>query len=149
MEAQSLDAKLNRLVTGLADKKIQRGEEFIYDGGSFFAEDVANTLLPSILVLAQHLSEKLGIGGFGYRFALIQKTNPVFPLVAELETDLPPAFMRVAPFVQEVFDKEVMACRFDLLQLFEKAARLLDPSFSVGTHTSYIPSGRTASERAG
>ena len=97
MQAQSLDAKLNRLVTGLADRKIQEGEQFVYDNGIFFAEDVANTLLPSILVLAQHLSEELGIGSFGYRFALIQKTNPVFPLAAELEADPPPCFHACRP----------------------------------------------------
>ncbi|MCL2876414.1 MAG: hypothetical protein FWF12_09045 [Betaproteobacteria bacterium] len=139
MNEQDLEEQLNRLVMGLADQKIKEGERFDYDNSVFYAEDVADCLLPSILVLAQRLAERLGIGSFCYRFALVREPNPVFPLTAELEEGAAPAFLRVAPFVQEVFNTDVMACRHDLLQLFESAARLLDPAFSVRAHVSYMP----------
>jgi hypothetical protein len=133
------------LITGLADQKIKEGEKFNYDGSNFHAEDVAICLLPSILVLAQGLSERLGIGSFGYRFALTHEPNPVFPLMAELQEGASPVFLRLAPFVQEVFNTQVMDCRHDLLQLFEAAARLLEPTFTVRTHTHLqdVPSAQS------
>ncbi|MDR2208065.1 MAG: hypothetical protein LBE22_03725 [Azoarcus sp.] len=134
MDRQDLEAQLNRLVTGLAEQKIQEGERFCYDNTHFYAEDVAVCLLPSILVLAQHLAEKLGFGKFGYRFAL--ESNPVFPLTAQLEKGGNLFFLQIAPFVQEVFNTYVMAYRHDLLQLFEVAVCLLEPTFSVEMRTN-------------
>lgn len=135
MANDDFESQLRRLVTGLADQEIKAGREFFYDGGVMHADDVANVAVPSILCIAQDLSQRLGIGDFGFRFEM-GEPNPVFPLHA-IPSGAAPRFFAVAPFVTEVFDGEVMDCRQDLALLFEAAARLLRPDYSLGTHTNY------------
>lgn len=144
MANEDFDSQLRRLVTGLADQEIKAGRGFSYDGGVMHADDVANVTLPSILCIAQDLSQRLGVGNFGFRFEM-GEPNPVFPLHA-IPSGSTPRFFEVAPFVTEVFDGEVMDCRQDLALLFEAAARLLRPEFSLGTHTNYTAT--TATVRA-
>lgn len=135
MAHDDFEAKLRRLVTGLADQEIKAGRGFAYDGGVMHADDVAEVALPSILCIAQDLAQRLGVGDFGYRFEM-GDPNPVFPLRAIPERPAP-RFFEVAPFIAEVFDGEVMDCRQDLAVLFEAAAKLLHPEFSLGAHTNY------------
>ncbi len=135
MATVDFESRLRRLVTGLADQEIKAGRAFYYDGGVMYADDVANVALPSILCIAQDLSQRLGVGGFGYHFKM-GAPNPVFPLHAIPERPAP-RFFGVAPFITEVFDGEVMDCRHDLALLFQAAAQLLRPEFRLDTHTNY------------
>ncbi|HDS1813588.1 TPA: hypothetical protein QEM79_004374, partial [Pseudomonas putida] len=49
MDENQLEDQLRRLLTGLADQAIVRGEQFIYDGGELYADDVADIGLVSVL----------------------------------------------------------------------------------------------------
>lgn len=140
MAKEQLEDQLRRLVLGLADQAIRRGDKFFYDGGALHADDVADIGLPSILCIAQDVSSRAGMGGFGYQFKMDQP-NPVFPLHASLAGNAP-RFFEVAPFVSEVFHGEVMDCRQDLAVLFETAAQLLRPGFSLAANTNHtVPVG--------
>lgn len=137
MSYDTLEEQLRRLITGLADQEIVNGREFGYDGQALYADDVADIGLPSILCIAQELSGRLGQGGLGYRFEIKDKPNPVFPLYA-IPGDAAPAFFKVSPFVMEVFQGEVLDCRMDLALLFETAAQLVRPGYSLAVNTDYI-----------
>lgn len=144
MAQDEFESQIRRLVTGLADQEIKAGRSFLYDGGTLHADDVAVIGTPSILCIAQNLSERLGTGDFGYRFQ-IGEVNPVFPLHAIRER--PGArFFEVAPFVTEVFEGEVLDCRNDLARLFEVAAKLVRPDFNLESNTNY--KSATAAENA-
>ena len=143
MAKEQLEDQLRRLVLGLADQAIRRGEKFFYDGGELHADDVADIGLPSILCIAQDVSSRAGLGGFGYQFKMDQP-NPVFPLHA-VQVGERARFFDVAPFVSEVFHGEVMDCRQDLAVLFEAAAQLLLPGFSLVANTNHtVPVGSDA-----
>ncbi|MEH6416425.1 MULTISPECIES: hypothetical protein [Pseudomonas] len=120
MDDNQLEDQLRRLLTGLADQAIVRGEQFIYDGGELYADDVAEIGLVAVLCIAQALSERAGLGGFGYQFQLAAPANPVFPIHASAPQVLPD-FFRVAPFVSAVFHSEVMDARQDLTLLYHAA----------------------------
>ncbi len=124
MDENQLDDQLRRLLTGLADQAIVRGEQFIYDGGELYADDVADIGLVSVLCLAQALSESVGLGGFGYEFRLAAPANPVFPIHAS-PPEVLPEFFRVAPFVAAVFHAEVLEARQDFTLLYHAAVQRL------------------------
>lgn len=124
MDENQLEDQLRRLLTGLADQAIVRGEQFIYDGGELYADDVADIGLVAVLCIAQALSERAGLGGFGYEFQLAAPANPIFPIHAEAPQVLPD-FFRVAPFVSAVFHGEVLDARRDMTLLYHAAARHL------------------------
>lgn len=134
-EHDDLEAQVRRLLTGAADQQKLIGAEFLYDGRQLHADDVADLCLMSVLCIAQDTSERLGQGGFGYQFKL-GKPSPVFPLEGEA-IGVPGRFSQVGPFVLDVFDGEVMECRQDLAYLFQSAAQLLRPDFSLKTNTNY------------
>ncbi|MGO3987610.1 hypothetical protein ABI582_24965 [Pseudomonas sp. SAS7] len=120
MDDNQLEDQLRRLLTGLADQAIVRGEQFIYDGGELYADDVAEIGLVAVLCIAQALSERAGLGGFGYEFQMAAPANPVFPIHASPPQVLPD-FFKVAPFVSAVFHSEVMDARQDLTLLYHAA----------------------------
>ncbi|WP_426810495.1 hypothetical protein ABOC32_06635 [Pseudomonas sp. WOUb67] len=120
MDDNQLEEQLRRLLTGLADQAIVRGEQFIYDGGELYADDVAEIGLVAVLCIAQALSERAGLGGFGYQFQLAAPANPIFPIHASPPQVLPD-FFRVAPFVSAVFHSEVLNARQDLSLLYHAA----------------------------
>ncbi|NIF27687.1 hypothetical protein F3J44_15055 [Pantoea sp. Tr-811] len=122
MDENQLEDQLRRLLTGLADQAIVRGEQFIYDGGELYADDVADIGLVAVLCLAQALSVRAGLGGFGYAFQLAAPANPIFPIHARRPQVLP-EFSRVAPFVSAVFHAEVLDARQDLTLLYHAAAQ--------------------------
>ncbi|HDS1733919.1 hypothetical protein [Pseudomonas sp. BP8] len=124
MVENPLEDQLRRLLTGLADQAIVRGEQFYYDDGELYADDVADIGLVAVLCIAQALSERTGLGGFGYEFELAAPANPIFPLHAS-PPDVLPDFFRVAPFVAAVFYGEVMAARQDLTLLYHAAVQSL------------------------
>lgn len=141
--ADEFDAQMRRLVIGLADQDIKDGQGFGYDGGVLHAEEVADLALPSILCLAQDLSQRLGVGDLGYRFELAT-ANPVFPLHA-LHERQGVGFSAAAPFVTEVFEHEVRECRHDLARLFEMAAQRVQPDYTLAANTTYsTPSASNA-----
>lgn len=141
-----LEEQLKRLLHGLADQSNQQGVSFYYDGGILYPDDVAEILLPSALCIAQHLKANVGMGDIGYQFS-IGFPNPVFTLHADPNDRDPPAFYEVAPFIVDVFEHEVKTCKLDVALVFETAARLLDPEYSLGTHNNYVASHfRTAPE---
>ncbi|WP_028632682.1 hypothetical protein [Pseudomonas parafulva] len=119
-----LEDQLRRLLTGLADQAIVRGEQFVYDGGALYADDVADIGLVSVLCLAQALSVSTGLGGFGYEFQLAAPANPIFPIHGTPPKE-PPDFFRVAPFVAAVFHADVLDARTDLTLLYRAAERAL------------------------
>ena len=135
MTHTDLETQLRRLMVGLADQDIKVGQGFRYDGGALMADDVAEIGYASILCLAQHLAERLGMESFGYEFT-VGDANPVFPLHVKASGQAK-AFLCVAPFVQDVFFNEVRECRHDLALVFERAMRTLDPAFELATHTTY------------
>nr|WP_228857614.1 hypothetical protein [Pseudomonas syringae]QOQ33453.1 hypothetical protein [Pseudomonas syringae pv. actinidiae] len=140
MSQVQLEEQLRRLVLGLTDQAIVRGDEFRYDGGVLHADDVADIALPSILCLAQDLSVRSGVGSFGYQFRM-DEPNPVFPLHAVF-VEGQVNFSTMAPFVSEIFHGEVMDCRQDLAVLFETAAQLVRPGFDLAANTNYsVPAG--------
>lgn len=142
MAIDALESALRRLVCGMADQDIRDDKPFFYGGGRLLAEDVANLGMPSILCLADRLSVNLGLGPLGYRFALVARGGSGFPLTAERATEHPvQPFASVAPVLYEVFMSDVRDCRQDLAQLFERAARVLDPAFSLETDTTNTPAG--------
>ena len=140
MDENQLEEQLRRLLTGLADQAIVRGEQFFYDGGELYPDDVADIGLVSVLCIAQALSERAGLGGFGYRFQLAAPANPIFPLHADAPDELP-GFSQVAPFVAAVFYADVLAARQDLTLLYHAAARGL-PDARGGAGTGATTSAR-------
>ena len=140
MRHDALTSQLKRLVIGMADQEILAGKDFFYDGGKLHADEVADLMLPSVVCIAQDLSDRLDLGSFGYRFNLGASDSTAFPLSMELVADGSVAtkrFFEVAPFVVEVFEGEVVDCRLDLARLFESAARLVQEDFSLDRHTNY------------
>ncbi|MBH3383292.1 hypothetical protein I5S53_04775 [Pseudomonas juntendi] len=127
MDDNQLEDQLRRLLTGLADQAIVRGEQFIYDGGELYADDVAEIGLLAVLCIAQALSERAGLGGFGYEFQLAAPANPVFPIHASAPQVLPD-FFKVAPFVSAVFHNEVLNAKQDLTLLYHAAVQRLRAS---------------------
>jgi hypothetical protein len=136
MTHDDLMGQLKRLLTGLVDQEIRAGNEFMYDGAELHADEVADLMLPSVVCISQGLSERVGIGAFGYRFSLGEAGNGAFPLVME-QVGEPKLFLEVAPFVAEVFEGEVMDCRLDLARLFEAAAKSLHPNFDLDRDSNY------------
>lgn len=131
---QSTTAKLQRLIVGLSDQENKKGSKFYYDNGEIYPDDMAEIALPSILCLAQHLSNQLGMGELGYRFK-IGEPNPIFPLIVEEEN--PSEFMVIAPYVTEIFLKEVLHHRNDLAVLYEAAAMIVSSGYSLEANTDY------------
>jgi hypothetical protein len=147
MKTETIDSALCRLVCGMADQDIKADKPFFYDGGRLLAEDVVTLGLPSILCLADRMSEKLGLGSLGYRFELGEATVG-FPLKATRDASAEQrSFSTVAPLVYDVFLSDVRECRHDLARLFERAARVIDPEFRLVTDTAYSPA-KAAPERA-
>lgn len=130
MQREDLKAQLTRLVTGLAAEEIGKGREFFYQGSKLYADEVADLMLPSIVCIAQDVAAHVGLGGFGFRFAIGQGSPSSFPLEMTREDDAK-RFFEVAPFIVEVFEAEVVECRHDLVKLFESAARLVQPDFRL------------------
>lgn len=136
MAHDDLTSQLKRLFIGMADQEIRAGKDFLYDGGKLHADEVADLMLPSVVCIAQDLSDRLGLGAFGYRFTLGASVPVGFPVSMERVAD-DKRFFEVAPFVVEVFEGEVMDCRLDLARLFESAARLVQADFSLDRDTNY------------
>ena len=130
MAENQLEDQLRRLLTGLADQAIVRGEQFIYDGGELYADDVAEIALVAVLCIAQSLSERVGLGSFGYAFQLAAPANPIFPIHATAPAVLPD-FFRVAPFVSAVFHGEVLEAKGDFTLLYHAAARRMQTPSNV------------------
>lgn len=139
METDTLDVALRRLVCGMADQDIRDDKPFFYDGGKLLPEDVVTLGLPSMLCLADRMSERLGMGSLGYRFALDEATGGLPLKATRDETLVTRPFATVAPFVYDVFVSDVRECRLDLARLFERAARVIDPEFRLATDTAYSP----------
>ena len=141
MEHDVLINSLKRLLIGMSDQAIRAGNPFTYDGGVLHADEVADLTLPSVVCIAQELSDRLGLDGFGYRFALVGSNAAGFPLTMERVIEDAAAgrkrFFEIAPFVVEVFEGEVMDCRHDLAKLFESAARIVRADFSLTRDTNY------------
>lgn len=131
-----LELQLRRLIIGLTDQEIRNGHEFLYDNGMLYADDVAEIAFSSILCLSQALAKQTGMADFSYIFTLEEPANPVFPLQITGPT-LKVNFFQIAPFIVEIFDKEVMSFRQDLTLLFEQAAKIIEPSFSLATHINH------------
>jgi hypothetical protein len=136
MQNDDLLNQLKRLFIGMTDQEIRSGNEFLYDGGSLHADEVCDLLLPSVLCIAQDLSDRLGLGSFGYEFTLGPSEPTGFPLTMACGPS-GKLFLEIAPFVAEVFKGEVMDCRTDPARLFECAAKLIDPAFSLDRDTNY------------
>lgn len=137
MAHDDLTLQITRLVTGLVDQEILTGTEFVYDGAALYADEVADLMLPSVLCIAQDVSGRLGMGDFGYRFAISTPDTIGFPLVMQQVVPDAKRFFEVAPFVADVFDSEVMKCRADLARLFESAARVVKADFCLRKDTNY------------
>ena len=133
-EAQKSWESLNTLVSGLAEAEFARGEQFMYDGARLYPEDVADMLLPSILCLAQGVSRYVGMGEFGYDYALDPETTEAFPLAASPVGQIAP-FHRIAPFVVEAFDSYVIENRADIARVFEVAVQTIYPDFTLERNT--------------
>ena len=133
-EAQQSWESLNTLVAGLAEAEFGRGEQFVYDGARLYPEDVADMLLPSILCLAQGVSRYVGMGEFGYDYALDPETTEAFPLAASPVGQIAP-FHRIAPFVVEAFDSYVIENRADIARVFEVAVQTIYPDFTLERNT--------------
>jgi hypothetical protein len=131
-----LSLELRRLLTGLVDQEIKRGESFMYDGSKLFADEVATLLLPSVVCLAQDVASRVGLGDFGYKFSL-EAVKPGLPLKGVRDADAAAMFMEVAPFIAEVFEGEVMDSRHDIVRVFEAAVRTFRPDFSLEQNTNY------------
>lgn len=136
MPHDDLAAQLQRLLTGLADQETLAGAQFLYDGATLYPDEVADLLLPSVLCLAQDLSRRLGMGTWGYAFALGAPEAVGFPLLVRAPAR-GPLFLEVAPFATQVFTVQLMACRDDVARLFEAAARLVRPEFSLVGDTNH------------
>jgi hypothetical protein len=133
MADDNLTHQLIRLLTGLAEREIQAGKEFTYQDGKLYADEVADLMLPSVMCIAQDLSERLGVGTFGFQFTLNMAERNALPLTMTSDgNSVARHFAEVSPFVVEVFDGELMDCRTDLSRLLETAARLVQPDFSLG-----------------
>ena len=133
-ETQKSWESLNTLVSGLAEAEFGRGEQFVYDGARLYPEDVADMLLPSILCLAQGVSRYVGMGEFGYDYALDPETTEAFPLAASPVGQIAP-FHRIAPFVVEAFDSYVIENRADIARVFEVAVQTIYPDFTLERNT--------------
>ena len=118
----------------MAEAEFGRGEQFVYDGARLYPEDVADMLLPSILCLAQGVSRYVGMGEFGYDYALDPETTEAFPLAASPVGQIAP-FHRIAPFVVEAFDSYVIENRADIARVFEVAVQTIYPDFTLERNT--------------
>lgn len=129
---------LSKLVEGLAEADQRQGSDslFMYDGMRIHPEDVADMLLPSMLCLAQGVSRYVGMGEFGYEFKIEPDTSAsaAFPLSATPSGEIAP-FHRIAPFVLEVFDSYVLENRMNVARVFEAAAQMIHPEFTLEQNT--------------
>ncbi|UXI68368.1 hypothetical protein [Tahibacter amnicola] len=141
-------AQLGRLIHGVADQAIRDGRRLTYDGGMLTAEDVVDIVLPSLLCLADDLARRLGFGAIGYRFEWADEPSPVFPLRAvQVQAR---AFVEVAPFVLETFERYLEDGHYDVTHLFAAAARTLRPDFDpAGITFADAPAGISGGRRAG
>lgn len=121
------------LVSSLAESEFGRGKQFVYDGARLYPEDVADMLLPSILCLAQGMAEYVDMGEFGYEFDIKPESQDAFPLQASPRSRR--TFHLVAPFVLDAFDSYVVEFRADVAKVFEAAAQLIYPDFTLERNT--------------
>jgi len=124
-----LESQLEHLITGLAYLSTKNGQNFFYDGGLIYADEIGEIILPSILCIAQDLSTCLGMRDFGYRFELGQQ-NPLFPLHAIPQRPVA-LFFETAPFITEVFESKVLNYRQNIECIFEEATKLIYPEFRI------------------
>jgi hypothetical protein len=136
MTDPDLIPQLRRLCEGLANREIRSGTHFLYDGSPLHADEVSDLLLPSVLCLAQELSVRAGMGHLGFRFTLSNSTPLDLPISMEPASE-PKLFLEIAPFVVEIFDGKLMEYRAELLRLFEAAAQVIRPEFSLERDTRF------------
>jgi hypothetical protein len=128
-------SNLSRLVMGFADQRNREGIQFWYDGGELYPDEVADFALAPMLGLAQGLAQELGMD-IGCEVRFCEAPNPVFPLAVSWHVE--PAFHGIAPYVYHVMRHDLLECRSDLAQLFERAAQRIHPGFTLTTHTAYV-----------
>lgn len=127
---------LKRLLIGLTDQEILKGNQFFYDGGALYADEVGSLMLPSVLCIAQDVASRVGMGSLGFGFELTAGgSSGDLPLAMRQQGEV--AFVKVAAFVVEVFDNEMMECRNDMARLFETAAKLIDPSYDLASRSNH------------
>jgi hypothetical protein len=143
MENDLIDHKLRRLVLGLADQSIRKGTAFMYQHRRLLATEISDIMLPSIVCIAQDLSDRLGMNTWGYEFhlggRLVEQDGrrDFFQLHWLRDESHPIEFFQIAPFITEVFEGEFMDCRNDVAVCFEHAAKLIDPTFSLAKNTDH------------
>jgi hypothetical protein len=134
---QSVELELKRLLTGLADQAILSQQDIVYEGSALHADEVCDLLFPSVMCMAQALSERLGTRSFGLTFEIVPSAVG-FPLTMRaVDAFEQRTFSEIAPYVLEVFDGEVMECRGDIAHVYEAAARIVQPEFKLERENSF------------
>ena len=83
---------------------------------------------------AAQVAKYVGMGEFGYDFDIAPESQEAFPLQASPKGRVAP-FHLIAPFVVEAFDSYVIECRADVAKVFEAAAQLIYPDFTLERNT--------------
>ncbi len=137
MEREPLEVQLKRLLTGLADQAILSQQDIVYEGSALHADEVCDLLFPSVMCMAQALSQRLGTRPFGLSFEIAPSASG-FPLAMRSTGAFEErTFSDIAPYVVEIFDGEVMLCRGDIAHVYEAAARIVQPDFKLEREVSF------------
>lgn len=133
---------LGDFVTAWVKSELDRGSpDFKYEGARLFPEEVTDMLLPSIMCMTQNLMDRVGgeFGKSGFEFDLDFKSNEAFPLVAKACDSMPPLHIAVVFMTQvlegENMDFNVSNNRSDVARIFERAAQMIHPGFSLDRNT--------------
>lgn len=132
---ERVESAWRRLLRGLLEQRAAEGAGFAlrYDGRCLDADDGARLMMPSMVCLAQALSQDLEMGGFGLSFRLVEQAPGALPLLMQWREPGPEVsvFAQSAPFLLEEFEARIGSRDNDLVTVFEAAANVISPGFRV------------------
>ncbi len=126
-----------KLLQGLANESV---DKFYFSGSELSAEELANFCLNSVLCIVDQYTDYLKLGDLGYEFKLSDDIHPSlspFPLIASKVNECTMMFCMVAPVVVEVFENHLSKYHLHIEQLFEQAAKTIEPAFSLEANTHF------------
>ena len=124
MDGEVRRRQVERLLQGLTESAVEQGCRFQYESAALAPEEVSDFLVPSVLCLAQKMSENIGLGSLGYTFDLVETIDDGLPLKVHVGSS-PGSFAMVAAFVTQVFDSVVMPSRANIAEVYQMAREVV------------------------
>lgn len=133
--------KIRQLISGSAKDEIDKGTKFYFCGDRLNADDVADTLLGTLLLRTEQLMSLTSFDDqLGLEIDVQSQPSPVLPIrVTEDPSATPAAFHVVAPFVIHAWKTEVLDHAAALEQFYAQTMRVIDPGFEFESGTSIKP----------